>query len=62
MSNMTIIASAYYVGLFDPDRMLEGIPSIFGLVIEGLPPRPFLSSAITREVLVGGVLTKDGLT
>jgi phosphonate transport system permease protein len=33
-----IAVSAYYVGLFDPDRMLEGIPSIIGLIIEGIPP------------------------
>ena len=33
-----ITVSCYYVGLFDPDRIVEGIPSIIGLVIEGLPP------------------------
>ncbi len=33
-----IVVSSFYVGLFDPDRMIEGIPSIIGLIIEGIPP------------------------
>jgi phosphonate transport system permease protein len=33
-----IAASFYYVGLFDQKRMLEGIPAIFGLIAESLPP------------------------
>jgi phosphonate transport system permease protein len=40
-----IIVSSYYVGLFDPDRMLEGIPSIISLIIEGIPPD--FSNALT---------------
>jgi phosphonate transport system permease protein len=33
-----ITACLYYVGLFDEKRLMEGIPSIFGLIIESLPP------------------------
>ena len=40
-----IIVSSYYAGLFDPDRMLEGIPSIISLIIEGIPPD--FSNALT---------------
>ena len=32
-----IAACFYYVGLFDEKRLIEGIPSIFGLIIENLP-------------------------
>lgn len=31
-------AFAYYTGLFDPARMLEGVPSILGLMAESFPP------------------------
>jgi phosphonate transport system permease protein len=33
-----IIACCFYVGLFDQKRMLDGIPSIFGLMVESVPP------------------------
>ncbi|MGP8284074.1 MAG: PhnE/PtxC family ABC transporter permease, partial [Desulfomonilaceae bacterium] len=33
-----IAACFYHVGLFDEKRLMEGIPSIFGLLIESLPP------------------------
>jgi phosphonate transport system permease protein len=33
-----IAACCFYVGLFDRKRMLEGIPSILGLMAESLPP------------------------
>lgn len=29
---------SYYTGLFDPERLLEGIPSILQLMTEGFPP------------------------
>lgn len=29
---------SYYTGLFDPERLLEGIPSIVSLMAEGFPP------------------------
>jgi phosphonate transport system permease protein len=30
--------ASWYVGLFDSQRLLEGVPSIFGLMREGFPP------------------------
>lgn len=33
-----VIAFSFYTGLFDPQRLYEGIPSIFNLMREGLPP------------------------
>jgi phosphonate transport system permease protein len=33
-----ITACFYYVGLFDRNRVLDGIPSIFSLMLESLPP------------------------
>lgn len=34
-----IILCFYYVGLLDRQRMFEGIPSIFSLFLDGMPPR-----------------------
>ena len=33
-----ILLSAYYVGLFDGQRLAEGVPSIAGLMGEMFPP------------------------
>lgn len=35
---MAVAAFAYYTGLFDPVRMVEGMPSIFSLMLESFPP------------------------
>jgi len=35
---IVVAASFSYVGLFDPRRLAEGVPSIVKLVTEGLPP------------------------
>jgi phosphonate transport system permease protein len=35
---LVILACAGYVGLFDAARLSEGVPSILGLIREGLPP------------------------
>lgn len=35
---LVVVVFSYYTGLFDPVRLYEGIPSIFQLMFEGLPP------------------------
>jgi len=40
-----VVGFSYYTGLFDPIRLMEGIPSIIELMFEGFPPD--FSAALT---------------
>jgi phosphonate transport system permease protein len=35
---VAVIGFSYHTGLFDPTRLLDGVPSILSLMAEGLPP------------------------